>query len=158
MIEGLISRGRSDLDIIATNIGKEITEKKAMPPLESEDDRASDHEVLVVSSELERIDRFNWVITYQRKITTEGEKVFDKMMEEMDWSTEGGACAAAAAFSEKVEKLMDAAFPVVKKRVKDSDDPWIDDATRRAIKKRKKNYLQKKDDRHAGNCSNTELT
>ena len=84
-VEGLISRSREDLDVIATNFGDEIVFTNSMPPLETPDGTKSDHNVMVIGAALSKIDRFNWIIKYQRKRNPHADAKFDTLIRGKKW-------------------------------------------------------------------------
>ena len=107
--------------------------------METNDGKRSDHNVLLYESKLECVDRYTWLEYYTRRRTKEADLAFDKKFRQLQWKLPSqGANEAAEKLVDTIEKLMDEYYPLKLIRVKSTDDPWIDDDTRRNIRRRKR--------------------
>ena len=67
----IATRGNAALNLIATNIHRDIRNLEALDPIMSEDGKKSDHKCLAFSTTLENSDRFRWVHVMAQKKTPE---------------------------------------------------------------------------------------
>ena len=129
------------LDMCACNIVSELKECLNHSPLLTPSGQKSDHAFLTYRFALSHRHEFRWVMRKNRKITEASEAAFSAELEKLEWGTtvEGsGLDAAAEAFHRTLIEMTDRHFLVTWSKVRSSDDPWIDDATRAMIRKRQR--------------------
>ena len=122
------TRGKATLDLIATNIGDEITDKTICCPLESREGVKSDHGLIAIKTALSHSDRFKWIEYKTRPITAKGKATFGRMICSSDWSP-FNECSDPSVMADELDKilqgLVDTCFPVSKHKIRSTDDPWI---------------------------------
>ena len=78
------------------------------------------------------MDCYTWLEYYTRRRTKEETWLLTKKFRQIQWELPNpGANVAAGKLVDTIEKLMDEYCPLKLIKVKSTDDPWIDDDTRR---------------------------
>ena len=132
------------LDLFACNFTKELTTVKTGRPLES-DSCPSDHDILIAQFEIQDVHKFK-IIKYQtRRRTKKSEKLFVEEINALEWGhlrDITNATIITDAFQSKISELVDKHFPLVTRKIKSTDDPWITDYIRGLIKIRAREYSE----------------
>ena len=132
------------LDLVSCNFAQYVTNTVAIGPLESLS-CPSDHKVLLISFDIPHIHRFK-ILTYQaRKQTKKSEEQFVSDVNKIDWTHMAdikNATTLTEIFQSQITKLVNIHFPLIMRKVKSSDDPWITDYVRSLIKLRAKEYIE----------------
>ena len=118
-------------------------------PFETPDGTQSDHAVLVVRSNLRHVhDFFSWVRYKTREIDDEGKRLCNDDFQTTDWksivSAHDNIHDAMCAVQNRIEDPNDKHFPWKSRKIRSTDDPWINDKVRRAIRRRKRAYDKNK--------------
>ena len=133
------------LDLIATNLDSTLLEVQAKPPLCTNDGIESDHSVLHVNAEIPVEARFKWRTIQTRPITKAGEKKFRRLIIAEEWDDvmlEDCPSKMVNIFNKRLDEIVNYSFPLKTKKIKNTDDPWIDDNIRKEIKLRKRIYAR----------------
>ena len=141
------TRGNALLDIVATNLGEQITNIENRDPLSAPDGRKSDHDSVLLEAEIDVSDRFEWKIFYTRPQTPWGKKKFDTWMRDYCWDWLGdieGVDEVTEAFISTLDTKFNECFPRIRNKSKNTDDPWITPLIRDKIDDRKKTYRREK--------------
>ena len=150
---GATRRGAA-LDLTYTNFLDSMNLVQVCEHLKNDDGHPSDHDIVYVESNLKNKDRFKW-IKYRTRIRNKGgDAVFSKKLREMDWShvtREPNNNKKAELLVSTLNHLMNESYPMVTRKKKSTDDPWITPFIKSKIKTRKKCYrwvhLKKNTDR-----------
>ena len=128
------------LDLCATNFADEMESYSNLPPLESEDGTQSDHNFLAFKFRLSHVHDFRWVKIKSRKITEQAVKDFGDELSALNWADvlpeTFDIHGTTAAFHETLVELTSIYFPTCTLKFRSTDNPWIDEATRKAIGRR----------------------
>ena len=111
-------------------------------PLQTQDDKKSDHDTLLLSAEFPNSDRFKKSEYWTRPKTRKWMDMFSQWIRSEDWSEikiEPDPNTKARILIEKLDKAMDKCFPLKRFLTKPTDDPRITPYIKRRIKARK-NY------------------
>ena len=131
------------LDLVATNYDSEIVSSYSIPPLLTEDMRASDHEILIIEAKLNHVHMFENKNIRVRPRTKKGEAMFHEKITKFDW-TDFLKEEDPNLLAEKLEQItsdwMDISFPPKTFKIKTTDDPWITYGIKKMIKARKRRY------------------
>ena len=74
-----------------------------------------------------------------RKYTPEGNKAFEEWVRDHDWSeVSGDPSEMASALGKTLNKAMEAFFPLITRRLRSDQDPWINTALEKMIVRRKR--------------------
>ena len=142
IIETAPSRGSQYLDQFACSFRGEIVNTVLHAPLKNDASQSSsDHGFLLYEARLRHCHDFTWVRYRARQITDTRIAAYDEYIRSVDWEV-------VASFSDNpsdiahelhriIEKATNTNFPYKDYKVKSTDDPWIDDATRTKIDHRK---------------------
>ena len=144
------TRGRRHIDRIFVNVSRSITEYGTLAPLETEQDElsqstASDHQVAHVALSLPRKEAFKWEHYSYRHYSEEGEDLFKAWIVFHEWqevSTAVRSEAKADAYQETLERAVDSCFPLKTTKRKSTDLPWMSQAIRDQIRKRRGLYME----------------
>ena len=99
------TRGRSTLDLIATNLTEsDVNDVFVCEPLKKPDGQQSDHNVIAVKTTLHHSDCFMWNEFNSRPLTNKGCKIFRQ---------------------KNLQLMVEESFPIKKHLVRSIDDPWI---------------------------------
>ena len=134
------SRGGAHLDILASNFNNSLKKTAANDPLETEDGQSkSDHAFLSYHFALKHKHDFHWIHYRVRQITDKNIEKYDKLMREADWAVRDGEDLDTLVnrLHNQIVTHTDASFPWKNYKIRSTDDPWIDDATRKKIAQRK---------------------
>ena len=136
------TRGDRSIDRTLVNFGRAVKEAGTLPPLETEDGRASDHRVAWAIAEFEK--PLSKAVTYRyRAYTEEGAANFLSDLHSQSWQQvydAGSTDEKAEIFATLIEALMDKNFKWKTVVRKESDPPWINDTLKRLWKKRRRIY------------------
>ena len=133
------TRGDETLDFAMTNI--ENCTASLRQPLESDDgQKRSNHKTILVDAPVGNEHRFKWKRVRTRPRTKKGDRTFRSLIENNSWQRIrdlNDAEEKANALVEELDSIMTKAYPVVTKKIRNTDDPWINDEIRKKIKSRK---------------------
>ena len=136
------TRGSKEIDRTLVNFSRSISESGTLPPLETEDGRASDHKIAWARAEFAPQDRK--LITYSYRAYTEaGADAFVESISGQDWITVFDADSTddkVAAFQSILELNMAKHFEWKTTVRRETDPPWINDKIRGFWKKSRKIY------------------
>ena len=142
------TRQDATLDLCPTNFNNELVECLNHAPLVSDSGTRSDHNFLSFRYAIQHLHKFTWIRYKTRHITDQAEATSLRELEVLDWSLEipSGLDVhhAAANFHRLLYSLTNKNFPIKWHRVRSTDDPWIDAATRAMIDKRQKMFNRTK--------------
>ena len=132
------------LDRLATNVDDEMVEVRNNPPLMTPEGQESDHRLVTYKCKLKHSHDFKWVTYTYRQIDDAREAEFDKGLEKIDWSEHikdnMNLDQRTQTMHDVLMGLVNRCFPIRSNKVRSTDDPWIDEATRKAIQRRKQVY------------------
>lgn len=135
------TRKNRTLDILLSNFGKFVVNTSTCFLIEGEEGQTSDHKIVIAEAMLPRPKTFQWEIHEYMKITDKGTERFKKFLDAEDWTVLQSLWPdqdkMAEAFQAKLHGYMLACFSWKRVRRKTSDKPWISDAIRVRIKRRK---------------------
>ena len=138
------TRKNEALDLTFINFKQEVTSKSIRPPLSSPNgSKVSDHKVVSICAELKAGDRFKWIRYSARPRTQAGNLKIAELMDKESWKDvieEPCANNKATKLVERLDAMMNEAFPEKQKKIKSTEDPWITDHIRKQITDRKKIY------------------
>ena len=130
------------LDLVFTNIPASNACTK--PPVESEDGSLkSDHATAFVQAEAGNDHRFKWKHFKMRPKTKKGDSIFRSLIEKEDWNGvffKPSPNEKAEALADTLDSFMRIAYPTKRKKVRNTDNPWIDNHIRGKIRTRKKTF------------------
>ena len=136
------TRGDRSIDRTFVNFYRSVTASNTLEPLEDEDGRQSDHRVAFFSATFTR--RAEKQITYSYRFYTErGAADFEAWVRRMDWTSVYDARDSSAKvdiFQAALSKGLDLFFPWKTTTRRETDPPWINDAIRHFIYKRRRVY------------------
>ena len=128
-IHTLPTRGDDTLDTAFTNMSRSITEVNVGPPLipnSGRPGRQSDHNVVYIQFKLERKRNFKWHRYSYWKYTPEGDAAFGQWIIDHDWlKITGDPSEMTEALGKTLDRVMEAFFPLVSRRLQSDEDPWI---------------------------------
>ena len=158
-IRGGPTRGGRTIDRLISNLPEPPTTTcQILPPLESEDNTVSDHNIVCVSSDVTAKKKSVWSVCTFRK---SGKKAQERFVEEMltvDWNNvrdAGGVEEKHGIFQKKLDDLMDKYFPWQKSRKREGDLPWLDSLGKKKIRRKKAIYRDEgKSERWHAACKN----
>ena len=149
------TRGSREIDRTFVNFSRSVVTSGTLPPLETEKDDGgtcsrSDHLVAYVTTELRKLNTFEWLTYRYRFYNDESVEKFRRWIAFADWGPvleATGSNQKAAAYQEIVNGAVEQFFPLITTRRKSTDLPWINAAIRRKIRQRKAIFRQ------GGRCS-----
>ena len=130
------------LDLFASNIEEHIAHLYVVGPLHTTE-TLSDHLPLICQIKLPNAHRFQIVKYKTRKYTKKKEEKFAEEMNDSNWDTMLSANTASektVILHERINYLMDKFFPLKSYSVKSTDKPWVNDHSRKEMRKRKVEY------------------
>ena len=136
------TRGDRSIDRSFTNFHRSIEESGTLEPLETEDDRQSDHRVAWFRAVFPKIKSDVVKYTY-RAYTEEGAANFVRQISEQNWDlvyAQTNSSDKAIALQSVLDSLMDKNFVMKTTTKRLSDPPWFNERLRILIKKRRKIY------------------
>ena len=129
------------LDIFCSNFNDCIKSAAVCSPLEGEEGQISHHKIVLFEALLPRPKSFTWETHEYLQITEEGKRKFVEDFNKVDWSPLKEAWPnqdlMVNIFHTTLDNLVDACFCWKRVRRKSTDKPWISDAVRARIKRRK---------------------
>ena len=136
------TRGDEILDIVFTNMSGAVVETEVCPPLVPNaggPGRPSDHNIVVIKFQLPRTRNFRWMRYSYRKYTKEGDIAFGEWIASHDWTEiVGDPSSMAEALGKMLDKAMEAFFPLITRRLRSDQDPWVNEGLEKMILRRKK--------------------
>ena len=142
------TRNEVRLDLATTDVNNEISECYCVAPLQSLDGVNADHETLVVKMKIKTRHQFKKEKYSYRRINDEKIAEFVLKLRGVDWerAIRGDSIQEmVSGFDRILVEGLDRTIPKVEKTQKSTDDPWIHDRIRRAIRRRKAVFrLQKR--------------
>ena len=136
------TRGDRAIDRTFTNFGRSIVEYDILPPLETEEGSASDHNMTFARATFTPVKQEKITYSY-RPYTHEGAARFVRMVAAQDWSgvmVREGVNEKADYFQSVLDGFMGSCFPMKTTTRRESDDPWINDAFRKLAAKKRRVY------------------
>ena len=136
------TRGDRSIDRSFVNFNRPIKESGTLEPLETEDDRQSDHRIAWFAADFPRQPTTTLEYTY-RAYTEAGARKFVRDISSQSWEMVASArksLAKADALQATLDALRDANFKTKRVCRRLTDPPWFNDAIRSLIKKRRKIY------------------
>ena len=128
------------LDKVASNFG-DFCKTAVCYPLEGEKGQVSDHKIVLVEAMLPRPKAFSWEVHEYLQVTQSGSKKFIELMGSEEWRDVKTAWPdqneMVELFHNKLEHFIDSCFVWKRVRRKSTDKPWISDALRARMKRRK---------------------
>ena len=113
---------------------------KFVPPLipdQGRPGRPSDHNLVVVGFELER--KKKWMKYSYRKYTEDGDAAFGEWIVGHNWAEISGTPSdQAEALGRTLDSAMESFFPLITRRLRSDQDPWINEYLEKMIIRRKK--------------------
>ena len=138
------TRGQANLDKIATNFDEDIINVKVRPPLTGDRGQVSDHNIVIIQSNLLQSDRFTAKKIKVRPRTKDGYAKFKQLIENEDWTsitrTDFTVDQMVDGLEELTTKWTNEAFPEKTFHVKSTDLPWMNYEIKCAIRRRKRIY------------------
>ena len=136
------TRGDHRLDLIYSNMTSLVTDCVSGPPLENEAGVQSDHLKLLAQMEIPQRHDFSWNIYHARENKKKSLKKFLEEYTTIDWEEEMRDCPDPSSMTDRLHsitnKLNDTHFHIKEKRSRSTDDPWISDEIKQAIRRRKR--------------------
>ena len=124
-----LTRGDEKLDIFFTNMASSVVSTEVCPPLVpnvGRPGRPSDHDIVVVGVHLPRNRKFRWMKYSYRKYTKEGDLAFGEWIVGHQWEeVRGSSSEMASALGTTLDRTF---FPLITRRLRYDQDPWINDA------------------------------
>ena len=135
------TRKDKTLDIICSNFNKYVKSMAVCSPLEGESGQLSDHKIVLFDALLPRPRAFTWETHEYLQVTEDGKKKFIESFNVTDWSELHRAWPdhnkMTEIFHRRLDELVDSCFCWKRVRRKSTNKPWISDALRARIKRRK---------------------
>ena len=136
------TRGDRAIDRTLVNFGRSVVESNTLPPLETEEGRASDHRIAFARAVFPREEKK--LITYSyREFTEEGSDRFVEAVNRQDWSPvydQPDSSLKVKAFQAILDKHLEQHFKLKTTTRRESNPPWINDNVRRLWRKCRKVY------------------
>lgn len=136
-----LTRKDKTLDIMVSNFGQYVTDSKTCFPIEGEVEQTSDHKTVLLEALLPRPKAFQSEVHDYLIFTETGTKCFKEKLDKEQWSELlalwPNQDLMAENFQSKLQSLLLSCFSWKRVRRKTADKPWISDAIRCRIKRRK---------------------
>ena len=136
------TRNGSTLDILASNFNCQLIDQGTVDPISSDAGVESDHRTVFASFRMPRVPSYRVEEYSYNHISEEGDRRFEAWIRNQDWSLIKNSGQHP---DEQVEILhavfkkgMDQAYPVKRRKKKDSEPPWMTDWIRDLIEDRRK--------------------
>lgn len=143
-IESPPTRSGERLDRFYSNCHEHVTDVDTVPPLQSEVGTESDHLILSASLKLACRHDFTWLKYRTRDLTVKNLDKFAEAYTAIDWQSAIGSTEDPSEMTEELHRITmritDECLPWRERKVRSTDDPWITDEIRRAIRRRKRRY------------------
>ena len=136
------TRNDRSIDRIISNLPQNESSSNTLPPLQAENSE-SDHRVARLVSKLECREKEKWTIRSYRQTSKKAEIKFIEAINQQSWQTvfaASGSDNKLAAFQDIIDQEMNKHFPWRKSRRREGDLPWIDNAAKKKIRKKKAVY------------------
>ena len=121
-----------------------ISPGRCLPPLEAVGGAPSDHPILGFTLTLPHKHSFEWVTYKARNMSTKNKEKFRERYTGIDWEVVLGSVTCPSEmtriFHNTINTITDECFPEQTRKIRSTDDPWIDDNIRREIRRRKRCY------------------
>ena len=142
------SRSGQCLDEVHTNIPRCLRACSALSPLENESGGASDHSIILVELAIEQRHDFDWIVYYARDRKKKNLDEFLNRYAAINWEDLLGdvddPSDMVRILHEKTDELNDDLFPLRRRKIKTTDDPWINEEIKKAIRRRKRRFKRHK--------------
>ena len=139
------SRGRRAIDRIFLNFTRSVQEYGTLEPLESEENKRSDHKIAYVRATIQKRASFKWEKYTYRHFNDDSVRRFREWVVMHGWeevllavTSEEKALAYQGAVVGAVERF----FPLRTVRRKDTDPPWLDKKTKKMLEDRKSLFFE----------------
>ena len=136
------TRDNMSIDRSFVNFPRKIKEACSLPPLETEDERPSDHRIAFAKAEFEK--KRSETITYTyRQYTEKGATAFLEDLAKADWDgvrSESSSQGKVNILQNKLASLTSKHFKMKTTTRRTSDPPWFNDKILWLIKKKRKIY------------------
>ena len=123
-------------------MGRSITEVQVFPPLipnAGGPGRPSDHNIVFVGFELVRKRNFKWMRYSYLKYTKEGDAAFGQWIIDHKWDEiVGNPSEMAQALGNTLDEAMSTFFPLITRRLRLDQDPWINLYLEKLIDRRRR--------------------
>lgn len=131
-----------------SNVTTSIDKCELREPLTEVGGTPSDHDSLLFSMNLPNQHDFEWVEYRAREMTQKNLRKFEEAYTKIDWTEEIGHIECSTMMvnilHEIINRITDECIPWKTWKVRSTDDPWISDDIRRAIRRRKRCYRKNK--------------
>ena len=135
------TRKNKVLDMILTNFDDYIENRNVCFPIEGDEGQVSDHKTVIIEAKLPRQKAFKWEIHEFLRLTKAGKDRFKKLLDEEDWQKLNllwpDQDKMAREFHSRLDHLILSCFSWNRVRRKTTSKPWISDAIRVGIRRRK---------------------
>ena len=155
------TRGNRTIDRVFSNLPEPpTTVTSIIPPLHSDDNTLSDHNIVHVETSVQAKETSDWIIHKFRKGGKEAEGKFVEYINALSWdevTKATGVEAKTACFQKEIDHAMDKFFPWQTLRKREGDLPWLDAVAKKKIARKKAIYRDEgKSERWLAACSNLE--
>ena len=135
------TRAGAVLDRTYTNFNHKINNTSVAPPLEANDGASvSDHKVVTFDAAFPLQERKTKRIIKFRPYTQRGEDLFGRMLATHDWSHLESSEDPAEEMRTTLDGMVDGAFPVKTRIIRERDQPWITPAIKRMARRKRREY------------------
>ena len=142
------TRNGECLDEVFTNLAQHTTDIQKTTPLENDNGVHSDHDILIIQMSIPQQHESQWITFYARDLRKENKAAFMKEYSMTDWEDLIGEDQDVDSMTTKlhrvISRLTDHHFPLKKRKIRSTDDPWINDQIRHAIQRRMRTYKKYK--------------
>ena len=125
-----------------------VFECSVVPPLESDQGIPSDHLTVTCSLSIPHKHNFHWIKYKTRDMSSSNHDKFTERFLSINWTDELDHISCPSLMTERLHELIvritDECFPLQNRKIPSSDDTWITDQIRRAIKGRQRKYKKNK--------------
>ena len=136
-------RSGERLDLIFLN-ENDSSECNVVPPLENDAGCQSDHGILEGHNSMKHCHNFTWINYQTRDQQKENFKRFGRLYCAVDWEAVIGNTTCPSEMTERLHSttmsIINRCLPWQERRIRSTDDPWITDEIRRAIRKWKRRF------------------
>lgn len=138
------TRDGANLDEIYSNLNDHVKKCQVKPPLQSDEGTTSDHLTLIAEMSIPCRHVFDWITYYPRDMKREDRLGFLRAYGKINWEDLLGNVSCPDQMVEmlhsKMNELNDRFFPMRKRKIRSTDDPWITEEIKRVIRKRKRRF------------------
>ena len=140
------TRGNERLDQCFSSIKEDKVKSSVLPPLESSGGTTSDHLILELKADLQRLHTFQWIKYRTREMTKKNQEKFREKYCAVDWERLLGGVESpdimTGILHQTIDDLTNECFPWRDRKIKSTDDPWITDDIKKVIRRRKRKYCK----------------